>query len=446
MRDRFLLDTKCAEYLYLEVAKDLPLIDYHNHLNYTDIASGRAYADMTEVWLLCDGYKHRAMRICGVDEALITGDAGNFDKFKAWCETVPKLYGGPLFDWSQKELADIFGIELDINGKNADAIWEQANSRLSEPAFSARGLYDQFDIRYAAPCTEIQDPLSDFDAVASMSPSLRADNLLVPSQGTLAFLEQESGIRIRNLEDYQAAVAHKLDDFAKKGCCFSDHSLDNGFRYVRNRQVAAKAFQKFRMGEKLNEEELLYLSSELLVLLANEYARRGWTLQLHMGSQRSTSTRIKNLPGVCGGFAGIGNSIDLNSLVAMLDDMEKNQNGLPPKIIIYALNPIDNAMISILSGSFIGVTQGPAWWWCDHILGIRQMLDHFAVYSVLGTFVGMNTDSRSLLSLSRHDYFRRVFCGWIGRKVEQGELPYDKDILTEITRSVCYENARRLIK
>ena len=165
-----------------------------------------------------------------------------------------------------------------------------------------------------------------------------------------------------------------------------------------------------------------------------------------MGSQRTTSTRIKRLPNACGGYAAIGNSIDVNSLVHLLDDMEQSEHGLPRKVIIYTLNPIDNAVNAILSGSFVGVTQGPAWWWCDHLQGMRDMLDHFANYSVLSTFVGMNTDSRSIMSLCRHDYFRRTFCGWIGEKVERGELPYDKDILTEITRRVCYENALRLFE
>lgn len=446
MQEKFLLNSQCAEYLYFEVAKDLPLIDYHNHLNYSDIACSKEYTDMTEAWLLCDGYKHRAMRICGVDEHLITGDASRKDKFIAWCETVPKLYGGPLYDWSKIELRDIFGISLDINKANAEAIWEQANLKLNTGAFNARGLYNRFDIEYAAPCTEIQESLDAFGTVSSMAPSLRADNLLIPSQKTLEFLNSASGIQIHDLEDFIDAVSRRLDVFEEKGCCFSDHSLDNGFYYKRDFRGANAAFQKLLAGEQLTNEEEVVLRSETLVLLADEYATRGWTLQLHMGSQRSTSTRIKTLPGACGGFAGIGNSIDLNSLVTMLDDMEQSKNGLPPKVIVYTLNPIDNAMVSILSGSFIGVTQGPAWWWCDHIQGMREMLDHFAVYSVLSTFVGMNTDSRSLLSLSRHDYFRRVFCGWIGRKVEQGELPYDKDILTEITRSVCYENARKLIK
>lgn len=165
-----------------------------------------------------------------------------------------------------------------------------------------------------------------------------------------------------------------------------------------------------------------------------------------MGAQRNTSTRLRIHSGPWGGFAGIGNSICVQSLVGMLDDAEQGQYGLPPKVIIYNLNPNDNAMLATLSGSFMGVTQGPAWWWCDHIQGMREMLDHFSTYSVLSTFVGMNTDSRSLLSLIRHDYFRCVFCGWLGKKVERRELPYAQDLLTKLTRAVCYENARKLIK
>lgn len=446
MNDLYLLNNKYAEYLYFEVAKDLPLIDYHNHLNYEDIAAGNLYADMSAAWILLDGYKHRAMRICGVDEEFITGSASRKEKFISWCKTVPMLLGGPLYDWSKKELHDVFGIELDINAENADAIWEQTNAALATDKFSAKGLYDHFNVKYSAPCTEIQAPLAPFDAVESMVPSLRADNLLIPSMATVGFLSENAKLAIRTIDDYIAAISHRLDAFSDKGCCFSDHSLDNGFRYKRDGILAASAFRKLINEETLSEEERLALESEMLVRLSGEYAARGWTLQLHMGSQRTTSTRIKRLPNACGGYAAIGNSIDVNSLVHLLDDMEQSEHGLPRKVIIYTLNPIDNAVNAILSGSFVGVTQGPAWWWCDHLQGMRDMLDHFANYSVLSTFVGMNTDSRSIMSLCRHDYFRRTFCGWIGEKVERGELPYDKDILTEITRRVCYENALRLFE
>lgn len=446
MRDSYLLNSKYAEYLYFEVAKDLPLIDYHNHLNYRDISEGRSYEDITEAWLLLDGYKHRAMRICGVDEAFITGSASRKEKFLSWCKTVPMLMGGPLYDWSKKELQDVFSIDLAINAENAESIWEQANAMLATDGFSAKGLYDRFPVKYSAPCAEIQASLAPFDAVETMVPSLRADNLLTPTPALIDFLSKDANISICSIDDYLAAISHRLNAFSEKGCCFSDHSLDNGFRYKRDRRLAESAFSQLRNGKPLSEDERLALRSEILVRLSGEYAARGWTLQLHMGAQRTTSTRISRLPNVCGGYASIGNSIQVDSLIHYLDDVEQGEYGLPHKVIIYTLNPIDNAINAILSGSFVGVTQGPAWWWCDHLYGIREMLDHFANYSVLSTFVGMNTDSRSILSLCRHDYFRRVFCGWIGEKIERGEIPYDVDILTEITKSVCYENALRLFE
>ena len=445
MRHSYLLDSDCAESLYFEVARDLPLIDYHNHLNHVDILSGKTYANIAQMWICCDPYKHRAMRICGVEESKITGPASDKEKFFTWCETVPKLYGGPLFDWSRIEMQELFGISLDVNKANAEAIWEQANARLTEPGFSAGGLYDRFPMEYCAPCTDITESLALYDPSKGLVPSLRGDTLLIPGDSVLQYLQAHANLPIHSLEDYMQAICCRLQDFQEKGCRFSDHSLDNGFRYRNDPAAAEKIFQKHLNHTPLSEEDRMVLQSQVLTRLGHEYARRGWTLQLHLGAQRVTSTRLRTHSGPWGGYAGIGNAVDIQTLVSLLDSLEQGPWGLPPKVIVYNLNPVDNAALATLSGSFIGVTQGPAWWWCDHIQGIRNMLENFSSFSVLSTFVGMNTDSRSLLSLVRHDYFRRIFCGWIGKKVEQKELPYDPELLTALTRAVCYENAKKLI-
>lgn len=445
MNTNYLLTTPTAERLYYETARELPLIDYHNHLNAADIAAHRRFEDIAEIWLLSDPYKHRAMRICGVDETYITGSAGHYEKFVQWCSVYPKLAGGPLYDWSRFELAEYFGITDEICGENARLIWGKANEQIKAEGFDAFTLYNHFPVEYAAPCASVCDELSVFEGIENMAPSLRGDDLLIPGKALAEKLGTLCGIEVRDRESLKAALTMRLDELERVGCRFSDHALDAGFRYAADDGKNAERIERSLHGETLSAEEKSAVSSELLRLLASEYARRGWTMQLHIGAQRFTSTRLRTLAGAAGGFAGIGGTVDVPSLASLLDDIESGEHGLP-KTILYTLNPADNAVMSVLSGSFVGVTQGPAWWWCDHLQGMREMLDVFASFSVLSTFVGMTTDSRSLLSLLRHDYFRRCLCGWMGEKAERGELPNDFEKLSAIVRAVCYENAKKLIK
>ena len=445
MYNKFLLSTSMAERLYYEIAADLPLIDYHNHLSVKDLAEDRLYKNITEAWLINDPYKHRAMRICGVDENLITGNSSDKNKFDAWCEIYPKLIGNPLYDWSRLELKNIFKIQTPICKKNSDLIWSEVNEMLQTREFSSRGIYNRFSIKYAAPCASILDDLSAFFSIQSLAPSLRGDDLVVPSSDFIKKLSALTEIEIVDLASFQSAVILRLNAFQKANCRFSDHALDNGFVYYKDDGKNENRFRRMISGEELTIPDKAQLSSVILRFLAGQYAQRNWTMQLHIGAQRYTSTKLRITAGSTGGFACIGNSVNIESLVQMLDDIELGSNGLP-RMILYTLNPSDNAMFSVLSGSFRGVIQGPAWWWCDHLQGMREMLEVFTSYSVLGTFVGMTTDSRSLFSLSRHDYFRRMLCGWIGQKSAIGEFPNDYEPLCELIRAICFENANRLIE
>ena len=442
MDEKYLLTTPMAQRLYFETAKQLPLIDYHNHLSAADIAADRHFSDVAEIWLLGDPYKHRAMRICGVPEELISGGAGHKEKFRAWCEVYPKLMGGPLYDWSRMELEEVFGVKLRINGENAEAIWEQVNERLSAPELSAQGLLRGFNVEYAAPCAALTDDLSPFACSESLAPSLRGDDLLCPKTELLDKLAALEGVSIKSFDEMIGAMSRRMDRLAEAGCRFSDHALDNGFRYIRDDGRREERFSRLVRGE-LSAGDELALRSDMLRALGDEYARRGWVMQLHIGAQRFTSTRLRRAAGAAGGFACIGGGVDVESLAALLDDLEQGAHGLP-KTILYTLNPADNAVMSVLSGSFIGVTQGPAWWWCDHLQGMREMLDVFSCFSVLSTFPGMTTDSRSLLSMLRHDYFRRCFCGWAGERAARGELPGSFEELSGLVKAVCYGNAKKL--
>lgn len=445
MEKHYLLTTPLAERLYYETAAGLPLIDYHNHLAVKDLSGNRQFDNIAEVWLLGDPYKHRAMRICGVPEELITGKSSDREKFETWCATYPKLLGGPLYDWSAMEMEKLFGIETQINAENAGKIWDEAGEKLRSPEFSALGIYRHFDVKYAAPCAALTDDLGQFKGVEGLVPSLRGDDIVCPTPALKEKLESLTGIEINDAQTLETAIAARLDAFDAAGCRFSDHALDNGFEYIKEDGKTASRIAEALAGTAPEGREKAALVSGMLRMLARQYARRGWTMQLHIGAQRFTSSKLRAAAGGAGGFAGIGRCADVSSLTAMLDDMEMSEAGLP-KVILYTLNPADNAVMAVLSGSFRGVTQGPAWWWCDHLQGMRDMLDIFSTFSVLSTFPGMTTDSRSLLSLLRHDYFRRTFCGWAGEKAARGELPNDYEILSTLTKAVCFENADRLIK
>ncbi len=442
MKDNYLLTTPMGERLFREVAEELPLIDFHNHLNVNDLAANRQFENVYEIWLAGDPYKHRAMRICGIDENYITGSASPQEKFRAWCATYPRLAGGPLYDWSAMEMEKVFGIHTPINADNAARLWDEVGERLAQPELRAAGLMKRFNTEYAAPCASLTDDLAPFASAALLAPSLRGDDLVKPDRALCEKLETLTGIKIDSFSAFLKALDERIELFHKAGCRFSDHALDNGFRYVCSDGGSEARFTAAMNGEEYDRAAMM---SDMLRALAEMYAKRGWTMQLHIGAQRFTSTRIRKVAGAAGGFAAIGQCVNVSSLCSMLDDMEQSENGLP-KVILYTLNPADNAVMSVLSGSFVGVTQGPAWWWCDHLQGMRQMLEEFASYSVLSTFVGMTTDSRSLLSLLRHDYFRRALCGWMGEKAERGELPDSFDSLSPIVKAMCYGNAAARIK
>lgn len=447
MEKDYFLQNDFAKQLYNEYAKDLPVIDYHNHLSISTL-NDTPFTDISEMWVKADPYKHRLMRICGVEERLITGDSTNYEKFLAWCKIFPSLVGTPVFDWSLIELKRVFDIDLMPCEENAKAIFDKANEVIKEKGISANYLLKLFNVEYSAPCQGILDDLSFFTKPDCV-PSLRGDDMLIPTLDLIKKLSSIIGQEIVDLNGYISALAKRIDDFVNVGCKFSDHALDNGFTYLKDDGLNAQRFTKLLNGEELSSQDKVQISCYVLRALFEIYVKNNMVVQLHVGAQRQTSTRLKNLAGKAGGYAGIGSTVDVKSLTNLFDDVEQKA-GLP-RIILFTLNPSDNAVMAILSGSYSKdgvsglITQGPAWWWCDHLQGINEMLDNFAVFSVLSTFVGMTTDSRSLLSFSRHDYFRRALCKWIGDKVSKGELPKDKELYKPIIEKMCYFNAKNII-
>lgn len=408
MQENYLLKTSGARQLYREFAQALPIIDFHNHISVEDIAQDRTFENLTQLWLTPDPYKHRLMRICGIDECFITGNAEPFEKFQKYCEVFPYLAGNPVYDWSRMELDRVFGITEMPCRETARRIYDRAGELLRSREFSNNEILKRFNIEYQSPVANLMDDLSGFDAGA-VAPSLRGDDLLDKDMDT-------------------AQLRKRLDAFAQKGCRFADHALDADF------------FKSDTDGSK----------TARLCRLGAEYAERGWTLLLHMDAKRQTSQRLRTLAGPAGGYAAVGGGFPIAKVCDLLGTMEAG-GGLPDTVL-FPLNMSDQAPLAVLQGSFSQdgiaskVQLGPAWWWCDHPMGIRNTLECIASFGVLSQFIGMTTDSRSILSFVRHDYFRRLLCTWLDEQNTAQQWALPEEILGQTVKKICYQNAMDKIR
>jgi glucuronate isomerase len=460
IHEDFLLTTPVARRLYHESAAAAPIIDYHCHLDPADLAADRRFENLTPLWIASDPYKHRAMRMAGVPETLITGPASDREKFDAWAATVPQTLGNPLHHWVALELKRYFNLDEPLSPGAANGVWQAANARLREPDFTARGLLARQGVECVCTSDRLLDDLAAHATLAQSDfkvrvlPSLRADDLLAVDSADyivwIARLGVVAGLDIRNYDSFRAAVVRRLDAFDQQGCRLADHGLDD-FAYTRDEEAGTAALWERRLGGvALSTAETTRLKSGLLRFLGGEYGRRRWILQLHLGAQRHTSSRLRKQVGPAGGYAGIGCSVDVPGVCALLDDLE--QGGHLPQTILYPLNPVDFSALAVLSGSFTEagvpgkVQLGPAWWFNDHLAGMRAHLDTVASYGLLSAFIGMTTDSRSLLSMVRHEYFRRILCAWIGEQVAAGTLPDAPADLALLVRNLTHANARRALR
>lgn len=457
LNSNFLLQNSIAERLYHEVATELPIVDFHNHLPIHDIAADRQFNNITQLWITGDPYKHRLMRMFGIPEKEITGNASDEAKFKHWAKILPFTLGNPLYHWSALELKRVFDIDELLNENNAEEVWQECNQKLQLAQFSAANITKQFKPEYLVTSDNLLDDISRHSTASAqldnveIVPSLRGDDLLNFKQINFSkLLSNLSPERINDLADYQQIIINYLEKFHQAGCTMADHALDAGFAYIYTRKEKAMAiFAALLAGKTLDKQQELQLKSYLLHFLGKEYAARNWVLQLHIGAYRNTSTRLANLTGGAGGFAGIGNSCDISSLINLINDLEKEN--LLPRMILYTLNPNDYEAVATLTGSFAEdglagkIQLGPAWWYNDHQSGIERHLQVVANYSLLSQFIGMTTDSRSILSLSRHEYFRRILCNYLGKMVQQKMIPHDFDLLSQLVTRVCYSNSKSMI-
>ncbi len=456
--DDFLLETETARDLYHHFAAPQPIIDYHCHLPPAQVASNHAFRSITELWLDGDHYKWRAMRTNGVAERLCTGDASDFEKFQAWAATVPKTLRNPLFHWTQLELKNPFGVRRLLNEGSAREIFDSCNAVLQKPEFTARGLLEHF--RVAVVCTT-DDPADDLEhhvryaqsphaERVRMYPTFRPDRALrvdspVEYNAWVDALEGASGQSIASYDNLLSALSARHQAFHELGCRASDHGLDTLYAEASTRSDVVATFAKVRAGETVTPMAAFGFKSALLHELALLDHERGWVQQFHLGAMRNNNTRLFRTLGPDTGFDSIGD-FNLAASVARFLDRLDDGNRLA-KTILYNSNPRDNEVLATLIGSFQdgsvpGKMQfGSGWWFLDQLDGMERQLNALSNMGLLSRFVGMLTDSRSFLSYSRHEYFRRLLCNLLGNDVRRGLIPNDRTLLGDLVTDLCFRNA-----
>jgi glucuronate isomerase len=459
MDQDFLLTTDVARKLYHEVAADLPVIDYHSHLQQGEIASRKTFRNIAELWLGGDHYKWRLMRTAGVSEEYCTGERTDKEKFLAFCKVLPLAIGNPIYQWSHLELRRIFNIDLIINEKNAEAIWEQANAKLA--TMDTWSLLEQAKVEIACTTDDPADDLLQHAEIAQSAlktrvlPAYRPDKAMRINQpgyiDYLARLGDVAGMKIDSFAGLMAALEKRVGFFHERGGRISDHAIDLPLPTVAATPEQLEALFAKRVGGTLlsDAEQALYLRG-LLESVGVVYARYDWTMCFHIGAMRNNNARMLDTLGPDTGFDSISDMTTSNGLVALLSSLDAGKQ--LPKTMLFNLNPAMNEVLSTMVGNFqdgsvAGKVQfGPAWWFNDHKLGNLAQILAFANHSVLGVFVGMVTDSRSFASYPRHDYFRRLVCRQLGEWVAAGEYPDDHEALATIVRGICYDNAKNYFK
>lgn len=461
MDKNFLLETKTAQKLF-EACKDEPLWDYHCHLPPEQIAQNKKFSSITDIWLGGDHYKWRQMRTYGIDEKYITGDADPYEKFVRWAETIENLIGNPLYHWTHLELQRYFGIDEPLTVKSAPEIYKAANELLKSDELSVKGIFKNFHVYAVGTTDDPADSLEYHKAIAAgtapigtidtkVRPSYRPDkaiNINLPTYPAyIKKLSEVSGIDIQTSDDVIAALIKRLDFFIEHGCRASDHALEYPpFKIASDKEIDA-VVKKALSGEAVSEAEAEAYKTKVLLALGREYAKKNVVMQWHMNAIRDNNKAMFKKLGPDTGFDGSHDKPLAENLAALLNLIE--ENGGLPKTILYTLNPKDYYSIGTIMGCFQGggikgrVQLGSGWWFCDHRDGMEQQIKVLGNLGMIPAFVGMLTDSRSFLSYSRHEYFRRILCNVIGGWVENGEYPDDMERLTKMVKDISFGNALR---
>jgi len=456
INEDFLLQSESAKELYHGYAKDEPIFDYHCHLPPEDVAGNRRFANLFEIWLEGDHYKWRAMRANGVPEELCTGDADPYDKFLAWCETVPFTLRNPLYHWSHLELIRYFDIDLPINGDTAKGIWEAGNEKLKSDELSAHGILDRFKVKVVGTTDDPVDSLENHKKIKSQGlgtnvvPTFRPDKGLVVDQPE-AFnewverLAQAAESSIESFSDFIGALKSRHDFFHEMGGRLTDHGLGRCFFAETGEASVSKIFDKARRGTAATADEKEQFGFYLMREVGRWNAEKGWTMQLHLGALRSVNSRMAKLVGPDTGFDSIGDTPQIATMGQFFDSLEQTQQ--LPKTVVYNLNWSDNYAVATMLGNFQdGKTPGKmqlgtGWWYLDQKEAMEAQMNALSNLGLFPRFVGMLTDSRSFLSYPRHEYFRRVLCNLVGNDIEKGELPRDMDLVGSMVKNISFKNA-----
>lgn len=458
MDRNFLLDTECASLLYHKYAEHMPIIDYHCHIPVEEIANDVRFRSITELWLGADHYKWRMMRSNGIPEELITGKGSDYDRFFAFACSLERAIGNPLYHWSHLELQRYFGINEPLTAENARDIYNRCNEVLTRPDMTARNLIRKSNVRILCttddPCDDLhfhKQLADDASFEVQVLPAFRPDNFLDIEKETFASNIERLGRvcdwAMFSLSDLKDCLTERINYFAFRGCKTADHGLPFVMYTPCDDETAGVIFRKKMDGEEITREEAMAYRTNLLLYLAKEYHRVGFVMQLHYGVKRDNNTFMFDKIGVNTGFDCIDNHTPIAPLTEFMNALATSDQ--LPKTILYSLNPIDNTAIDSVIGCFqdsscIGKIQhGSAWWFNDNKQGMLDQLTSLANLSVLGNFIGMLTDSRSFLSYTRHEYFRRIVCQFLGHLVSAGEYPANMAFLGAIVEDICYNNCLR---
>lgn len=452
----FLLSTDTAKQLYHDYAAKMPVLDYHCHINPQEIAEDRKFDNITQVWLGGDHYKWRQMRSNGVEEKYITGDATDREKFQKWAETLEKLIGNPLYHWSHLELQKYFGYTGHLNGDTAQEVWDLCNEKLGQDSMTVRNIIRQSGVTLICTTDDPVDTLEWHEKIAAddtfdvqVLPAWRPDkamNVEKPDFAAyMARLSDVSGVKVKDFSSLKEALKARMDYFADHKCSVSDHALEYVMYVPADDKEIDAIMAKGLAGQGISREEELKYKTAFMLFVAKEYNRRNWVMQLHYGCKRDNNAYMYQQLGADTGFDCINNYAPSAQMADFLNALSATNE--IPKTIIYSLNPNDNASIGTILGCFQAagangrIQQGSAWWFNDHKAGMTDQMTSLANLGCLGNFIGMLTDSRSFLSYTRHEYFRRIMCELIGGWVENGEYPDDRKALKKIVEGISYNNA-----
>ena len=461
LQDSFLLHNNTARKLYFDCAARLPIIDYHCHVDPKQIYEDKRFENITELWLSGDHYKWRLMRSNGVDEYYITGGADPYEKFLKFSELMPKAIGNPMYHWCHLELKNYFGYDGILNSHTAKEVWDLCRDKLKNENMSVRGIINQSNVVFIGTTDDPIDSLEYHKLISKdksintvVAPSFRPDKVLnIDKPGWKDYihkLSEVSGVDIKDLKSLKDALGKRIEYFSLHGCRASDHGLDRMVYAEASEEQLNQIIKHGLSGDVVSEEQAEALKTELIVFCAGEYIRAGMVMQLHYNCIRNPNSKMLKALGADTGFDCIGPDNGSRKLAKLLDRL--NREDKLPRTILYSLDSSDNEFLDTIIGAFQGteiagkLQHGSAWWFNDNKQGIENQLISLANLSLLGNFVGMLTDSRSFLSYTRHEYFRRILCNLLGEWVERGEYPSDEAALCEIVEGICYTNAKKYFR